>query len=162
VVGILQDKKFTMDKIRVLPDSMFPYCKSRIKCHKWNLFEYFLSGIKFQILFHRWSLFHLWNIVKFYPWKFIDWKFTNGFSCMFIHNMEYCLHSYFVEFISPRSKVHFAKTWSQFEFPILPNEWQSPHLLNCEVDVAKSHRGWFIPDDSVISLGHWLSTPVLR
>jgi hypothetical protein len=139
---------------------MFPYCKSWIKYHKWNLYEYFLSGIKFQIVVHRWSLFHPWNIVKFNPGKFIDWKFTNDISWMLIHNMEYCLLSYFVEFISLMSQVHFAKSWSQFELTILPNEWQSPHLLNCEVDVAKSPSG----DGSfpMILWYHWVTGYLLQ
>jgi len=94
VVGILLAKNLLLDKIKVLPDSMFLYCKSWIKYHKWNLDEYFLSGIKFQIVFQVWSLFHPSNIVNVNPWNFIDWKFTNDISWMFIHNMEYNLLGY--------------------------------------------------------------------
>jgi hypothetical protein len=36
-----------LNKVKVLPDSIFPSCKSWIK----NLYEYFLSGIKFEIVF---------------------------------------------------------------------------------------------------------------
>jgi hypothetical protein len=111
--------------IRSKSDSMLLYCKSWIKYHKLNLYEYFLSGIKFQIVVHKWSLFHPWKIVKFNPGNFIDWKFTNDISWMLIHNMKYCLLSYFVEFILLMSQIHFPKSWSQFELTILPNEWQS-------------------------------------
>jgi hypothetical protein len=63
-------------------------CKSWIKYHKWNLDEYFLRKKKCKIKFQVWSLFHPWNIVEFNPWKFIDRKFTNDISWMFIHKME--------------------------------------------------------------------------
>ncbi len=118
---------------------MSPCCKSWIKYHKWNLYEYFLSGIKFQIVFQGWSLFHPWNIVKFNPWKFISWKFTNDISWMFIHNMEYNLLGYFAKFIVPVSQVHFAKSRTQIDFTILPN--CKVHTSNSKVDVAKPPSG---------------------
>jgi len=104
-----------VNKFEVLVHSMFPYCKSWIKYHKWNLDEYFLSGIKLQTVLQVWSLFHPWNVVKFNPWKFISWKFKNDISCMFIHNMEYNLLPYFAKFIVPVSQVHFAKSQTQID-----------------------------------------------
>jgi len=126
---------------------MFPCCKSWIKYHKWNLYDYFFSGIKFQIVFQGWSLFHPWNIVKFIPWKFISWKFTNDISWMFIHNMEYNLLGYLVKFIVPVSEVHFAKSRTQIDFTILPNckvhtfpilKWMLP-----SPPVGMVHSPWF-------------------
>ncbi len=147
MVGILLAKNVLVDKIEVLPDSMFLYCKSWIKYHKWNLDEYFLSGIKFQIVFQVWTLFHPSNIVNLNPWKFIDWKFTNDLSWTFIHNMEYNLLGYFGKFTVPISQVHFAKSWTQIDFTILPNckvhtfpilKWMLPNP-----PVGMVHSRWF-------------------
>jgi hypothetical protein len=138
VVGILLAKILPLDKVKVLPDSMFPCCKSWIKYHIWISYEYFLSGIKFQIEFQGWSFFHPWNIVKFNPWKFISWQFTNDISWMFIHNMEYnllgiqfcevhctCITSPLCQITNPNWLYYFT-------------ELQSPHFSNSKVDVAKS------------------------
>jgi hypothetical protein len=107
----------------------------------------FLSGIKFQIAFQGWSLFHPCNIVKFNPWKFIGWKFTNDISWMLIYNMEYNLLGYFAKFIVPVSQVHFAKSPTQIDFTILWNckvhtfqilQWNLPNP-----PVGMVHSGWF-------------------
>ncbi len=132
-------KNLLVDKIQVLPDSMFLYCKSWIKYHKWNLHEYFSSGIKLQTVFQVWYLFHPWNIVKFNPWKFIDWKFTNDISWMFIHNMEYNLLGYFGKFIVHVSQVQFAKSQTQIEFTV---------LLNCKVHTFLILK-WMLPNPPV-------------
>ncbi len=46
MVGILLAKHFAMGKIKVLPNSMFPYCKSWIKISQMKFIWIFYEGIK--------------------------------------------------------------------------------------------------------------------
>jgi hypothetical protein len=66
---------------------------------------------------------------------------------MFIHNMEYNLLGYFAKFIVPVSQVHFAKSWTQIDFTILPNcKVRTFPILNWMLPnppMGMVHSGWF-------------------